>query len=195
MRHSESIKELAMALAKAQAQLRPAIKDSANPFFKNKYADLSSVWEACRDALHAHGLAVVQAPLSTEAGAGVETMLLHSSGEWMSETLILPLAKNDPQGAGSAITYARRYALAAFVGVCPEDDDANAASEPLRALRDKNLKVLQGASEQGRKALEAAWKAMSPDARKACQADMKPLGLRADEVDRKAGRQPGEEAA
>lgn len=107
-----------------------AAKDKTNPHFGNRYADLASVWDACRDALTAHGLAVVQLPLSSHESRGVtiRTTLLHESGASLSSDLFLPVAKLDPQGFGSAITYGRRYALAAMVGVAPEDDDGNAAS-------------------------------------------------------------------
>lgn len=127
-RRSDSIAALAAALAKSQGQISGAAKDSANPFFKSRYADLSSVWEACRAALAKNELAVMQFDRSTDNGVEVETLLAHSSGEWVSETLALPVAKKDAQGIGSALTYARRYALSAMVGVAPDDDDGNAAS-------------------------------------------------------------------
>lgn len=134
--HSASLSLLAVALVKAQHALKPAIKDSANPFFKSKYADLGSVWDACRDALQANGLSVVQFPGFTDAGAALlTTILLHESGEWISGTAGAPLNKADAQSMGSAITYLRRYALAAVVGVVTEDDDGNAASQPKPAPR------------------------------------------------------------
>lgn len=142
MNKSEQINELAVALSKAQGAIKGAIKDTANPFFKSKYADLSSVWEACRSQLAANGLAVVQTPCQGEAGITVETMLMHSSGQWVSNQFTMPVAKADAQAVGSAITYARRYALAAMVGIAPEDDDGNSASgkgvEPV-----KDLPILQ----------------------------------------------------
>jgi hypothetical protein len=129
MLHSESIAAISAALAKTQGSLAGAKKDSTNPHFKSKYADLASVWDACREQLAANEIAVVQAP--GEAAEGVvemTTMLCHSSGEYFSEKLTIPLAKVDAQGYGSAVTYARRYALAAMVGIAPEDDDGNAAT-------------------------------------------------------------------
>ena len=129
MNRSEQINELATALAKAQGAVKGALKDSTNPHFRSAYADLSSVWEACREALSANGIAVVQAPSSIEAGVCVETMLMHSSGQWCSETLSIPVQKADAQGFGSALTYCRRYGLASMVGVAPEDDDGNAAAQ------------------------------------------------------------------
>lgn len=132
MNQSESINELAAALAKAQAAIRPAVKDKTNPAFRSKYADLSAVWEACREALTSNGLSVVQFPVdAAEPGrVALETTLLHTSGQWLRASFSLPLAKNDPQGMGSGLSYARRYALAAVVGVvADEDDDGNAASQ------------------------------------------------------------------
>lgn len=130
MEQSESLDKLGVALAKAQDEMAGAKKDSANPFFKSKYADLTSVWQACKDALHDNGLSVIQAPISEEGRIGVSTMLLHSSGQFVKDRFTLGVKKeNDPQADGSSITYARRYALAAFVGVCPVDDDAENAMQ------------------------------------------------------------------
>jgi hypothetical protein len=130
MNKSDSIAELAFALAKAQGAMKGAIKDSANPFFKSKYADLASVVEAIRVAFSSNGLSYIQTvEPSDKDEVRVETTLLHSSGEWIScGILSLPVSKADAQGYGSALTYARRYSLSAAVGVAPEDDDGNAAS-------------------------------------------------------------------
>lgn len=128
MQHSEQLNELGAALAKAQAQVKGAKKDSANPFFKSQYADLASVWEACRDALTSNGLSVVQFPGYENGVATLDTVLLHSSGQWMSGTAGAPIGKQDAQGVGSVLTYLRRYALAAVASVSPADDDGNAAS-------------------------------------------------------------------
>lgn len=129
---SESVKELATALAKAQQQLEPAIKGSTNPHFKSKYADLGAVWDACRKALPEHGLSVVQMPTdSSEGRVALTTVLLHTSGEYIGTTFSTKLQQDSAQGVGSALTYLRRYALAALVGiVADEDDDGNAASQP-----------------------------------------------------------------
>jgi hypothetical protein len=127
MQHSEQINELAAALAKAQGTMGGALKDSVNPFFKSRYADLESVWNACRRALAENGLSVVQSASATESGVAVTTMMLHSSGQWMRDTLPLHPKDLSPQGIGSAITYGRRYALAAMAGVYQTDDDAEAA--------------------------------------------------------------------
>ena len=170
MTHSEQINELAMALAKAQGQIEGAKKDSINPHFKNRYADLASVWDACREALTKNGLSVVQSAENNESGYGVTTMLLHTSGQWMRGTLYLKPMKDDAQGAGSALTYARRYALSSMVGIAPEDDDANAASaKPVQVISaapsgspseyDNWLADLSAVAEEGTEALQAAWKA------------------------------------
>lgn len=125
---SESIKHLAAALNKAQSEMSGAKKDSKNPFFKSSYADLGSVVEAIKTPFSNHGLSYSQFPIMQDNKVGVETMLMHESGEWMSDVLVLPMVKQDPQAAGSAITYARRYALQSIAGIPAEDDDGNAAS-------------------------------------------------------------------
>lgn len=133
---SESIGELAASLAKAQGAMRAALKDSVNPHFRSRYADLAGVWDACREPLSANGLAVVQSPGDVgERTITVTTMLVHTSGEWMRGRLTIPVSKPDAQGVGSAVTYARRYALAAMVGIVQDDDDGNAASEPAPAKK------------------------------------------------------------
>ena len=132
MKHSESIAALAGALAKAQLQIEPASKNATNPHFRSHYADLASIWDACRGPLNTNGLSIVQFPCDGDVGrTGLCTMLLHSSGEFISEVVTTRSQKDDPQGLGSALTYLRRYALAAVVGVtATEDDDGNAASTP-----------------------------------------------------------------
>ncbi len=130
MNQSEQINELASALIKVQANLKPAHKDSENPFFKSSYASLTSVWEACRKLLTDNNLAVVQTTSAQDADSvTVQTTLVHSSGQWIRGELRMRPQKNDPQGIGSAISYSRRYSLAAMVGVCPEDDDAEGAMD------------------------------------------------------------------
>ena len=120
--------EIAKALNKAQSEMGGAAKDANNPFFDSKYADLSSVIKAMKEPFFNNGLSYSQFPISNQDGAGVTTILMHISGEYMSEDLILPMKKKDPQAAGSAITYARRYALQAIAGIPSEDDDGNMAS-------------------------------------------------------------------
>ena len=133
MLQSESIANLAQCLSVVQGKLEYAKKDSANPFFKSKYADLESVWDACRDLLASNGLSVSQFPgtySELDKSMSLTTILAHESGEWISQEMSVPVSKVDAQGAGSAITYMRRYALAAVVGVVQADDDGNAASNP-----------------------------------------------------------------
>ena len=125
--HSENISELAVALAKAQAETGIVIRDAVNPFFKSKYATLASVWEAVRPALTKNGLSIVQMPSHDEYGYYVETMLIHGSGQWIKNRTYMKVVKDDPQGVGSLISYARRYALQAMTMVCPEDDDGEVA--------------------------------------------------------------------
>lgn len=132
---SESINELAKALATAQLQLRPAVKDATNPHFRSKYADLGAVWEACREPLANNGLSVVQMPVDSEPGrVALMTLLMHTSGQYISSTVSTRLQKDDAQGVGSALTYLRRYSLASVVGiVADDDDDGNAASQKPQA--------------------------------------------------------------
>ena len=124
---SETLGALATALSLAQGEFDAAVKDTANPFFKSKYADLSSVVEATRPALSKHGLSIIQLPRSQDGCIQLETILLHKSGEFIGDTLALPVSKQDAQGYGSAMTYARRYGWMAVTGIAPEDDDGNAA--------------------------------------------------------------------
>lgn len=130
---SEQINELAAALAAAQAEMEGAEKNSANPHLKSKYADLTSVWNACRGPLSKHGLAVVQCPREHTDERGhvqlrLETVLMHKSGQWISSEIpVTPAKERDPQALGSFLTYCRRYGLSAMVGIAPDDDDAEAA--------------------------------------------------------------------
>lgn len=128
MNRSESIATLAAALVKAQGEIKAALKDSTNPHFRSKYADLSSVVDAVKAPLLKHGISFIQGVNDAEGGVAVETMLLHTSGEWLSSTLRIPASKQDAQGYGSAITYGRRYGLQSMCGVPAEDDDGNAAT-------------------------------------------------------------------
>lgn len=119
------------ALVKAQRAFTPALKDKTNPAFRSKYADLGACIEAVQDALNVNGIALVQSTREDNTGVTVETLFLHESGEqWASGPLHVPASKQDPQGYGSALTYARRYSLMAACGIAPEDDDGNAASKP-----------------------------------------------------------------
>lgn len=130
MQKSESIKELSIALCKFQGAVETIKKENTNPFFKSKYADLSSILDVIRTPLSESGLSFVQFPKGEHE---LETMLMHVSGEWISESYFMTPSKNDPQGLGSAITYQRRYALGAILGLnIDEDDDGNKASEPAK---------------------------------------------------------------
>lgn len=127
---SESIANLAKALCETQKALRSAMKDSINPFFNSSYANLSAVWDVARKPLTDNGLSVSQLPGRSDASkVCLSTLLMHVSGEWVCSEFEMPYVKQDPQAVGSAITYARRYALAAILGiVADEDDDGNKAS-------------------------------------------------------------------
>lgn len=129
---SPDIAELIKALAKVQAEIEGAKKDSTNPFFKSKYADLASTWAACKDGLTKNGCAVIQTVDTIGEKIVLITTLAHSSGQWMRGYMPVIMVKQDPQAMGSAIMYARRYSLAAIVGVCPVDDDAEAAMADAR---------------------------------------------------------------
>ncbi|MBV8781907.1 MAG: ERF family protein [Phycisphaerae bacterium] len=156
---SESVAAIAPAFVSAQAKVMPAAKDSENPHFRSKYADLASVMHACKDALNENGIGVIQSPAPADGTRlKLETRLIHKSGEWFSGTMEMPLVKSDPQAYGSSLTYARRYALAAMVGVCPEDDDANGAMpEPgnTRGQRKDNPPSRQSAQSQKKAAPSA----------------------------------------
>ena len=130
------MKAIATALVKAQKAFGPALKTSTNPHFKSKYADLSSCVEAVIESLNDNGIMLMQPCHESESGVIVETLFIHESGETFSAgKLHVPAAKQDPQGYGSALTYARRYSLMAACGIAPEDDDGNAASNPQSAAK------------------------------------------------------------
>lgn len=129
MDKSETITKIASALLGAQKEMGNAVKDSVNPFLKNKYADLNSVREACIPILNLHGVVVLQPTIYLDGKPFVKTMLLHESGEWMAGvTEIICNKQNDAQSHGSKVTYARRYGLQSFVNIGSEDDDGNQAS-------------------------------------------------------------------
>ena len=119
------------AFVKAQRGFAPALKTNTNPHFKSKYADLNACIDAVIDSLNANGIGLVQRTHQDDTGVSVETLFVHESGESISGgTLHVPASKQDPQGYGSALSYARRYSLCAACGIAPEDDDGNAASKP-----------------------------------------------------------------
>jgi hypothetical protein len=144
MKISETIKNISLALNKAQSSIGAAKKDASNPFFKSKYADLGSIMQVCKDELNKNGISVLQ-PVGfqvLENGHTIqylETTLLHGSGEYISERMFISIAKpNDPQAQGSAISYARRYSLQSMMFIPSEDDDAESAvvrtSDPERKV-------------------------------------------------------------
>ena len=182
MNTSEHINEIATALARAQGEMGGALKDSANPFFKSKYADLASVWDACCGPLSKNGLAIVQSPSADGTRVTVDTLLTHVSGQWMRGAVSVNAKEDSPQAVGSAITYLRRYALQSFAGVAPEDDDAEAAhgrgttngqakqptpqtvAPPPKGYVDW-LDDLRGAADEGTDRLQKAWKDSKADYR------------------------------
>jgi len=157
---SAEIGELVKAIAQAQAAMKPAVKDTDNPFFKRKYADLASVW-ATLHPFSEQGIAITQSPMPAENGCIVlDTQLSHASGQWMRSRLMLPVAKQDPQGYGSAITYARRYAIGCMCGiVTEEDDDGNAASHP---PQHRQAMVFQGKQKAQAKIAELRREGVAP---------------------------------
>jgi hypothetical protein len=160
---SDNINELAKALAAAQASLTAAKKDAVNPHFRNSYATLQSVWDAAKEVLSPNGLAVVQTFAPTDGSRmDITTTLMHTSGQWIRGTLSMNPQKGDPQGIGSAVTYGRRYALSAILGiVADEDDDGNAASSResvgSKPVSSKKADPLAGAGRAAH--IPANWKA------------------------------------
>ena len=122
------MQQIATALVKAQKAFAPALKTATNPHFRSKYADLAACIEAVVDALNANGIALIQRTHDSDNGVAIETLFVHESGETISGGIFhVPAAKQDPQGYGSALTYARRYSLMSACGIAPEDDDAESA--------------------------------------------------------------------
>jgi hypothetical protein len=158
MKQSDSITDLASALCLAQAEMGGAIKDSNNPFFKSSYADLTSVIKVIKEPFARHGLSFVQLPVTSEGGrgVGVVTMLMHNSGQWLQSEYLLPMDKVTPQGAGSCISYARRYALQSLAGIPAIDDDSEMAmyrNEPV-ALASVKLEVIEPAKRVSKKLVQ-----------------------------------------
>jgi len=136
------MKQIASALVKAQKAFGPALKTATNPHFKSRYADLAACVEAVIGGLNDNGIALIQRNSLDDNGVTVETVFVHESGEMLEcGKLHVPAAKHDPQGYGSALTYARRYSLMAACGIAPEDDDGNAGSKPAKAT-DATIKAL-----------------------------------------------------
>ena len=179
------MQKIASALVKAQKAFGPALKSSTNPHFRSKYADLSACVEAVIDGLNENGIALIQIPHECESGVTVETLFIHESGETLSAgRLHVPASKQDAQGYGSALTYARRYSLMAACGIAPEDDDGNAAAKtrvlnaqarvlPAQAqvlspeYAAEHLETLQAAAMNGAAALNEAFDAIPKTPQKA----------------------------
>jgi hypothetical protein len=174
MQMSNSIAALAAALSAAQGAIEAASKGAVNPYFKSKYADLNALREVIREPLAANGLSVVQFARSTQAGelVEVETMLAHASGEFLRDTLSLPVGRKydkegnplpvDVQSIGSAITYARRYSLSAILSLAADDDDGNAAvgSAPPERTPTSLMRAGREAADAGEESLRAWWNSL-----------------------------------
>jgi hypothetical protein len=137
------MKNIATALVKAQQAFGPALKTATNPHFRSRYADLAACVEAVMDGLNSNGIALVQQLTESDTGVIVETVFIHESGEMLNcGKLHVPAVKHDPQGYGSALTYARRYSLMAACGIAPEDDDGNAASRKVEKKSEVDESVM-----------------------------------------------------
>jgi hypothetical protein len=148
---SENINEITLSLIRLQSELDFASKDSSNPFFKSKYADLATVWATCRDLLTKNNLAVVQQMDILETKNVLITSLIHSSGQWFKSIAPLNPVKNDPQGYGSAITYMRRYSLCAILGIIQDDDDGERACDNKKTVIKNESKNEVGTSVDPKK--------------------------------------------
>ena len=146
---SADIGKLAEALSKAQGEMNPVHKDGENPFFKSKYSTLQAVMDACREPLVKNGLAIIQTMTGTDGYVGVKTTLAHTSGQFISGTLLLKPVKTDPQAAGSAITYMRRYSVMAMVGLVPDEDDDGEKAMDRKPVKPK-LDFTPEQKEQGK---------------------------------------------
>jgi hypothetical protein len=147
---SDGVNEIAASLAKAQSQIEHALKDSKNPHFKSSFASLASVINATRDGLTANGISVAQQTVPRDGQLFVVTTLFHASGQWIRSFTPVIFTKQDAQGMGSGMTYARRYALAAMVGISQEDDDGNEASKPRQAAsQPREIARITGTKQAG----------------------------------------------
>lgn len=181
MQTSTEVNELYAALAKAQKAMRSALKDAENEAFsrsgkKSKYADLAAVWDAIRDPLTDNGLSVMQDVTVADAKVSVTTRLAHASGQWADfGPIVVPMAKTDAHGVGSATSYGRRYSVSAAVGVVQDDDDGNAATgkpakpaepEPADAETADLIRSLEStAKAKGIDAYAAAWALLTAEQR------------------------------
>ena len=156
MQKSKSIAALSKAIALSQLQVENASKSSVNPHFKSKYADLAEILNTVRPIFSANNIAIVQMPSFEQGVASVETMLCHESGEFISSVCSAPVGKQDAQGVGSAITYLRRYSLAAMAGIAQEDDDGNHAVQQPRQAPPPTRKLSNAEREMGVKDMKGA---------------------------------------
>lgn len=138
METSETVGEIAKALAAVHGEIENAKKNAKNPHFRSDYADLAEIINTATPVLTKHGISIVQSPGMADGLVTVESIMLHTSGEWIKGTAAAPMQKQDPQGVGSAVTYLRRYSLAALCGIAQEDDDGNAASPPRESPRQQS---------------------------------------------------------
>jgi hypothetical protein len=164
---SESIGAIAKALSEAQVEMKKALMSADNPAFRSKYADLPSCLEAVLPALTKHGISLTQLPFDRENGAvGLETILMHTSGEWISCGSSMMPTKPGPHAVGSCLTYLRRYQLAAITGLSQADDDGNSAQAGVKEVDTAQVeKILEAAAKQGMTALKAAWESTDKEAR------------------------------
>jgi AcrR family transcriptional regulator len=167
MKWSENITNIAAALVQLQSEIEGVTKTASNSHFKSKYADLASVLSSIREPLARNNLCIIQGPHKVDGGVEVETMVLHKSGEWLSDSCYIPINKWDAHGMGSAITYGRRYGLMSVFCIPTEDDDGNAAAEkgPSKPVTDVVYKEGLKAANVSSKALTAWWSALSEEER------------------------------
>lgn len=168
--HSETIDQIMPAFVKARAQFKAAVKDAKNPHFKSSYVTLDGVFDAITEALLAEGIAPMQQTAIEDARTVLHSRLYHVSGQWIGSTYPVHPVKADPQGEGSALTYARRYALMALVGIAPEDDDGNAAVAA-------TTKAGEADAAAAREWIEAIQQCDTPETLEALGADIAKSGL------------------
>lgn len=192
MRMSDSIAQLAEALSKAQGQIDAAAKGNVNPHFKSRYADLNALREVIREPLALNDLSVVQLPRFLEKDVEVETMLMHKSGEFIAETLRMPVGQMTAQAVGSALTYCRRYSLSSILNLAAEDDDGNAATQhtasPAKEEAPQPSKTLlanaKKAAELGSEGLRVFWKDLDLKDRAALRDSISVLKETAEKADK-----------
>jgi hypothetical protein len=173
MKTSDQLNELAAALAKAQGEIQNVVKDAKNPHYKSDYATLDAITDTVRPIFSKHGLSVVQMPAFADGVVTVETILLHTSGQWIGGLPAAPLAKADAQGVGSATTYLRRYSLAGLAAIAQTDDDGNAASQAPKQTEvmrrpagyDDWWTDMLATADEGVAALRDAWRASKEEYR------------------------------